>query len=52
MVFKVSIYNFVIMKSLIIKKANNLFEIDYWGLGNVEAVKFILENHKKNYYSV
>ena len=24
------------------KNANKLFEIDYWGLGNVEAIKFIL----------
>ena len=26
------------------KKANELFEIDYWGLGNVEALNFINNN--------
>jgi len=41
-------YQSVYFNSLVEKKANNLFEIDYWGLGNVEAVKFILENHKKD----
>ena len=41
-------YQSVYFNSLVEKKANNLFEIDYWGLGNVEAVKFILKNHKKD----
>ena len=28
------------------KNANKLFEIDYWGLGNVEAIKFIINDTK------
>ena len=28
------------------KKANQLFEIDYWGLGNKEALEFIKKNYE------
>jgi len=30
------------------KKANDLFEIDYWGLGNLEVLKHVLKYENKN----
>ena len=40
-------YQNVYFNFLVEKKANKLFEIDYWGLGNLEAIKFILDKEKK-----
>ena len=34
-------YQNIYFNFLFEKKANSLFEIDYWGLGNVEALSFI-----------
>ena len=41
-------YQNIYFNSFVEKKANKLFEIDYWGLGNVEAIKFILNETKNN----
>ena len=30
------------------KKANETFEIDYWGLGNKEALKFLAEKNNQS----
>ena len=37
-------YQNIYFNFLFEKKANSLFEIDYWGLGNVEALNFINNN--------
>ena len=34
----------IFFNSLVKNKANDLFEVDYWGLGNAEAMKSILKN--------
>ena len=41
-------YQNIYFNFLFEKKANNLFEIDYWGLGNVEALSFIEKNKDNN----
>ena len=33
---------------MIEKKANKLFPIDYWGLANLEALKFVINLDKEN----
>ena len=38
----------IFFNSLVKNKANDLFEVDYWGLGNSEAIKNILKNIKHN----
>ena len=35
-------YQNIYFNSFVEKNANKWFEVDYWGLGNVEAIKFIL----------
>ncbi len=40
---KIHPYQNIYFNSLFEKKANKLFEIDYWGLGNKEALKFLLD---------
>ena len=37
-------YQNVYFNYLVEKKANSLFEIDYWGLGNAQSIKKILNN--------
>ena len=37
-------YQNVYFNSLFEKKANKLFEIDYWGLGNASSLKFLAKN--------
>ena len=37
-------YQNIYFNFLFEKKANELFEIDYWGLGNIEALNFINNN--------
>ncbi len=37
-------YQNIYFNAFVEKKANKLFEIDYWGLGNIEAIKFILDD--------
>ena len=41
-------YQNIYFNFLFEKKANSLFEIDYWGLGNVEALSFIEKNKDNN----
>lgn len=45
-------YQNIYFNSLVENRANKLFEIDYWGLGNYEAINFLLENEKKNNVSI
>ena len=37
-------YQNIYFNFLFEKKANNLFEIDYWGLGNAASLKYLAEN--------
>ena len=37
-------YQNIYFNFLVEKKANSLFEIDYWGTGNVYAIKKILDD--------
>ncbi len=41
-------YQNIYFNFLFEKKANDLFEIDYWGLGNKEALEFIKKNENNN----
>jgi hypothetical protein len=41
-------YQNVFFNILAEKKANTKFEIDYWGLGNKEALKFLFKNKKQS----
>ena len=41
-------YQNIYFNSMIEKKANKLFPIDYWGLANLEALKFIINLDKEN----
>ena len=43
-IIKLHPYPNIYFNFLFEKKANELFEIDYWGLGNVEALNFINNN--------
>jgi hypothetical protein len=41
-------YQNVYFNLLVEKKANKLFEIDYWGLGNREAINYLYKVDKNN----
>jgi hypothetical protein len=41
-------YQNIYFNSVIEKRANKLFPIDYWGLANLEALKFIINLDKEN----
>ena len=43
-IIKLHPYQNIYFNFLFEKKANELFEIDYWGLGNIEALNFINDN--------
>ncbi len=47
-IIKLHPYQNVYFNILFEKKANKLFEIDYWGLGNKEALEFLLNEKKGN----
>ncbi len=42
-------YQNVFFNSLVEKKANRLFEIDYWGLGNAETLEYLNNKNSENY---
>ena len=42
-------YQNVFFNSLVEKKANKLFEIDYWGLGNAETLEYLNSKNNENY---
>ena len=42
-------YQNIFFNSSIERKANKLFEIDYWGLGNVESLKYLQELEIKEF---
>jgi hypothetical protein len=46
--FKLHPYQNVYFNFLVEKRANKLFEIDYWGLGNKEAINFMVNSKTKN----
>lgn len=45
-IIKLHPYQNIYFNFLFEKKANQLFEIDYWGLGNKEALEFIKKNYE------
>ena len=46
--FKFHPYQNIYFNSAIKKSVNELFEIDYWGLANHEAIEFIIKDSKKD----
>ena len=42
-------YQNIFFNSSIERKANKLFEIDYWGLGNVESLEYLQELEEKEF---
>lgn len=46
-------YQNVFFNTLVKSRANQLFEVDYWGLGNAEAIRFMINNtNDKKIYTV
>ena len=50
--YKFHPYQYAYFNLLAGKKAQNNFEVDYWGLSNKQAFEFILKNEKKSIINI